>query len=200
MALTDTTIPPITGIDDPAQARVLLYQAGRTVHAPLDSVGLLTDSEGAATYLTQANAATTYLPLSGGTISGNLTVTGTITPSTRWETIAITDVTSPVASVNFTNLGAFRSLRLNASIYVTTNATQVLLRTSTNNGSSYDAGATDYFWQWHVAADVTGGTARSDTSAFPTLAAIAQHNAYPMSFNMLCENFNKALLGSFHAP
>ena len=45
MALTDTTIPPITGIDDPAQARVLLYQAGRTVHAPLDQVGLATDTE-----------------------------------------------------------------------------------------------------------------------------------------------------------
>ena len=48
MALTDTTIPPIAGIDDPAQARVLLYQAGWPVHAPLDSVGLATDTEMAA--------------------------------------------------------------------------------------------------------------------------------------------------------
>ena len=64
-------VPPISGIQDPSKARVMLYQVGQPVHAALDSVGLLTEG----------TAAATYLPLTGGTLSGPLTVTGTVTSS-----------------------------------------------------------------------------------------------------------------------
>ena len=52
------SIPAIAGIDDPSQARIVLYQAGRPVHAPMDKVGLL--------------------PLAGGTMTGALTTNGQI--------------------------------------------------------------------------------------------------------------------------
>ena len=34
------SIPAIAGIENPSQARMMLYQAGRPVHAPMDQVGL----------------------------------------------------------------------------------------------------------------------------------------------------------------
>ena len=72
MALTET-IPPITGIDDPSQARVVLYQAGRTVHAPLDNVALLTDSEAAATYRLLSTTVFTNIKVTVFTASGTFT-------------------------------------------------------------------------------------------------------------------------------
>ena len=77
MALTDTTIPPITGIDDPAQARVLLYQAGRPVHAPMDNVGLLPIT----------TAEDTYLPLAGGALTGGITFPATQVASVDANTL-----------------------------------------------------------------------------------------------------------------
>ena len=39
------SIPAIAGIEDPSQARMILYQAGRPVHAPMDRVGLATNAD-----------------------------------------------------------------------------------------------------------------------------------------------------------
>lgn len=82
-------IPAIAGIDDPAKARVLLYQAGRPVHAPLDQVGLLTDTEAADTYLTTASAATTYLAIGEVTdwiaYTPTFTGFGTVTAASVWS-------------------------------------------------------------------------------------------------------------------
>lgn len=56
--------------------------------------------ETASTYLTVADAATTYLPLTGGTISNNLTVTGNLTVNGTTTTINSTTVT--IDDKNFT--------------------------------------------------------------------------------------------------
>lgn len=43
-------IPAIDGLVDTSNARVLLYQAGREVQAPVDGIGLLTSADAATTY------------------------------------------------------------------------------------------------------------------------------------------------------
>lgn len=62
-----------------------------------------------------------------------------------------------VGQVDFTGLSAFRILSLHFRINVTVdNAARVNLRTSTDNGSSFDNGASDYKWAWH--GNNTGNT------------------------------------------
>lgn len=93
LSLLTEAIPAIDGINDASQARVVLYQAARKVNAPLDKVGLLPTQ----------TAAATYLPLTGGTVTGNITMTGHLIPSptatwdlgsatNRWRTIYTSDL------------------------------------------------------------------------------------------------------------
>lgn len=60
-----------------------------------------------------------------------------------WVTIA-SDTLSNVASWANTGLSAYRKLRITGFIRCATDNAYTRLRTSTNNGSSYDAGGTDY--------------------------------------------------------
>lgn len=63
-----------------------------------------------------------------------------------WETI-YDQAFSAVPNVSITDLSAYRTLRINYYIAPSVDGTTLLLRTSTNNGSSYDAGASDYSYQ-----------------------------------------------------
>lgn len=60
-----------------------------------------------------------------------------------WERISDTTF-SAASSVSFTDLSGYRSLRFRLIGFPTTDGVSILLRTSTNNGVSYDNGATDY--------------------------------------------------------
>jgi hypothetical protein len=68
---------------------------------------------GSATYLTQSNAATTYLPKTGGTVSGNLQVDGTftVTGSTAYVNVTEFKVDDPMiylagnSSANLVDIG-----------------------------------------------------------------------------------------------
>lgn len=59
-----------------------------------------------------------------------------------WETI-FDGTVSAAAAYNFTDLGGYRELEISGYL-VPASDTQVFMRTSTNNGSSYDSGASDY--------------------------------------------------------
>jgi hypothetical protein len=109
------------------------------------------------------------------------------TPPQAWELIG--DLTlNAVAQQDVLNLGAFRKLRLSGAI-VPSAAVGVALRVSSNNGVSFDSGATDYPMQNWFAAGATG-TASSGTAATISLSVVVPNAGSLVIFNMLAENFN----------
>ncbi len=77
----------------------------------------------------------------------NLLVIGDGTNSKRlspWELISSIQIPSSTSSITWTNLSSFRRLRLEYSMRPATDGVATSLRSSTNNGSSYDSGATNY--------------------------------------------------------
>lgn len=109
-----------------------------------------------------------------------------------WELIS-TQAPSAVATLNFTGLSSYRRLRLTGLLVPATNAVGLFLRTSTDNGSSYDAGASAYAWQLDRG---TGSTSSATNSASATEAVISVTNvgngaANGVSFEMILEQFNQ---------
>lgn len=86
-----------------------------------------------------------------------------------WELIEKGTAAS-VATKDFTGLSAYRMLRLTFKARPATDGVLPWLRTSTNNGSSYDAGASDYNNQLINVANLTTTTS-SATSAQISLAS-----------------------------
>ena len=89
------------------------------------------------------------LDLSGLTTATTRTITMgdanvTLRPQ-AWELISSTSFSND-SSWNVTGLSAYRDLRIRAYLLPSTDGTELRLRTSSNNGSSYDAGANDYSW------------------------------------------------------
>lgn len=111
-----------------------------------------------------ATTATTFAASGNTTVGGTLGVTGATTVTTlsastslaapaytrggnpmtpAWETIAEGSLTGQTA-FSQTNLSAYNMLKLNFYLVPVSVASLVLLRYSSNNGSSYLAGASDY--------------------------------------------------------
>ena len=82
--------------------------------------------------------------------------------SSSWVKISDTSF-SGVSSVNFTNLGSYRRLRMIGTIAPSI-ATGIAYRTSTNNGTSYDNGSTDYATQ---NVTFSGSTVSTNSVASP---------------------------------
>lgn len=114
----------------------------------------------------------------------------TVLRTQPWELIGDFTVAAASASLAVTDLSAYRKLRISGNV-IPSAITQFLLRTSTNNGSSYDSGAADYVWQTVLAraAVLTAGNASANGIAiFPgniDASLVA-------TFEMIIENFNKA--------
>lgn len=84
-----------------------------------------------------------------------------------WQTIELRSF-SAVSAVDFTNLGAFARLRLTG--FISLSSSGILgWRSSTNNGSSYDAGASDYSFQGQTAIDTTLAGSRTTAASFGLL-------------------------------
>lgn len=79
-----------------------------------------------------------------------------------WELISSATASSD-SSVDFTGLSStyFMYKLVIADYLPATDATDILFRTSTNNGSSYDSGASDYAWIWRYHA-MTAATNSDD--------------------------------------
>lgn len=80
--------------------------------------------------------------------------------SPAWEPISRVTASS-AASVTFTDLGDYQALRLTARIKPAIDTSAAMLRVSSDNGASYDAGSTDYAWQV-LRAQGTSATATED--------------------------------------
>lgn len=87
-----------------------------------------------------------------------------ITPNT-WELIRNINVAG-VAQVDVTDLAAFNMLRLTATYTPVANSA-LAFRTSVNNGSSYDAGASDYASQFITGQNATTTGQISTTTQAP---------------------------------
>jgi len=103
-----------------------------------------------------------------------------------WESISGLQTFTGVTTLSLTNLSAYRALRFSGIMLLTTTV-PVYLRTSTNNGSSYDLGATDYFYQTLGAA---GASVGATASAGSTIIPLTTNGGTTMSFEVSLDNFN----------
>lgn len=101
-----------------------------------------------------------------------------------WESIS-TYTLSAVSSLSITNLGSFRFLRATGVLIPSTGAS-IAYRTSTNNGSSYDSGASDYTIQGLVGSSATA----SASTASSTSASITSLATSGCAFETIFGNFN----------
>ncbi len=114
--------------------------------------------------LSYGNAAPAWARLAAGTANQVLKTGGAganpAWANADWHLLSSTTLGSAVASVAFTLPSGFFSYRLDiANMAPANNAVFMIMRTSTNGGSSYDAGASDYGFQ------VVQGTLNVTTAA-----------------------------------
>lgn len=103
-----------------------------------------------------------------------------------WEVVPGGRVAQSGASaVNFTDLGAYRSLWIFGSAAGVTPAA-VYVQTSTNNGSSYDQGASDYTHQYIQGSSTSVVGVRANASA----AAITANATDGLQFSTIITAFN----------
>lgn len=118
-----------------------------------------------------------------------------------WEQIGPVVTPSGVASVDWTGLSAYVSLRLSGYILPATDATRPIIRTSTDNGVSFDAGASDYRnAQYYGApnAALSSGNVDADgiyLSFGQTVGNVAYSEG--LTFQITFQNFNKAGVSKF---
>ncbi|TBH34699.1 hypothetical protein ELG66_01575 [Rhizobium leguminosarum] len=146
-----------------------------------DGGNVTIDPDGAETI----NGATTYLVAKG--TSATIICDGTafyvaIKPHV-WETI---NYFSLAAAANFsqTGLSAFLMLKLTGQISNSINSS-FGIRTSTNNGSSYDSGATDYGYQLLGGTGATASAASTNTS----VGVVTATSASAIIFETIITNF-----------
>lgn len=122
----------------------------------------------------------------------------TVVRSPGWETI-YSGAFSAASAVDFTNLGAYRRLRLVGKASPSVGSNSLFLRTSTNNGSSYDAGASDYAIQRLTVASSSATPAFGVGSAFDISQASANDANAVNSFDIILESFNEATAMTFNS-
>jgi hypothetical protein len=109
-----------------------------------------------------------------------------------WEPIEIGTALSSVASWSRTGLSAYESLRLQGFVLPGTSTAALQLHSSTNNGSSYDTGASDYYRVYLLGS---ASAATSGEGARPAIDLGVPHanSSYGgVSFDVTIRNFNKA--------
>lgn len=104
-----------------------------------------------------------------------------------WESIGYYTL-SAAGSLSITDLGAFRTLRVAGSLLPSAASAGMFIRSSTNNGSSYDSGAANYTNQTLVGA---GGSAAAANTT-DTVLAITKQTLLAVSFETVMFNFNAA--------
>jgi len=108
-----------------------------------------------------------------------------------WETIASGPVSGAV--VAYTNLGAYRRLRVTGFLAPATDGVNLLLQTSTNNGSSYDGAAANYYWQQLYSDNATTArvTNASATSISFTPSGVGNASDEGIQLEIIMEQFNQ---------
>lgn len=112
----------------------------------------------------------------------------------EWEPIAITQPAA-ASGVVVTDLSKFQFLRLRGKLIVSVDGTEITLRTSSNNGASYDSGASDYNETliYNIPTTVSGSGVATNGIRLTGNAGIDNAANSYVSFVMDFLDFNKAL-------
>lgn len=104
---------------------------------------------------------------------GDAGANGTDGTSGEMELISTTTVSSAVASVTFTDLSSnyFKYIVEIEELQPATDSSFLIMRTSANNGSSYDSGASDYDWTYNVRQLNGENSTQSATQSYIQLIA-----------------------------
>jgi hypothetical protein len=108
-----------------------------------------------------------------------------------WEVIGKDSVLATASWVK-TGLSAFKNLRLTMSWQPATDGAILFLRTSTNGGTSYDSGASDYTTQFVQAYDATVTSGRANQAEMRVLAGTGNASGELASTVVTLFDFNKA--------
>lgn len=114
----------------------------------------------------------------------------TVFKPTPWEFIATVNV-SAASTADVIGLGAYSKLRIHGTITLSVASNILAYRVSSNNGSSYFSGASDYDQQLIVASN-TAIAASSTSTSFGYLSNGV--DAVPLTFIAQFENFNAAVV------
>lgn len=117
-------------------------------------------------------------------------VRGDLNANPVWEKIA-DDAVSGVTSYILTNLSAFRKIRITGLIVTAAGPSNFFLRTSTNNGSSYDSGSSDYNNTTLSVQSTTLASLNSLDAQINLMNSGTIPAGSPLQFNFLAEAFNK---------
>jgi hypothetical protein len=108
-----------------------------------------------------------------------------------WETIETRTVTAASAEA-FINLSAYAMIRMTGYLAPSVSGITLRIRTSSNNGSSYDSGATDYVFQYDRGAAGTADAGSSNTDyGLLTPFTVGNSAGYLAAFTTLMYAFNK---------
>lgn len=100
---------------------------------------------------------------------------------------------SAAASYTKTDLSAYRTIRLTGFFQPATDNQPLYLRFSTNNGVSYDSGATDYNFQLVGINGATVSGSRGSTDRVPLATTTGNAANEGVSFELIINNFNQSL-------
>ncbi|WP_245521670.1 hypothetical protein [Rhizobium leguminosarum] len=108
-----------------------------------------------------------------------------------WETIGDYSL-SAVGQLAITGLSAFRKLRISGYVYFSAIA-NASIQTSSNNGSSYDSGATDYSFQSLGAIGASPASSAAQTSGMVIANSCDSGLNSGINLDTMIENFNQAV-------
>jgi hypothetical protein len=113
--------------------------------------------------------------------------------SQAWELIESGSVSS-AATKDFTNLSAYFALKLIGRAFPATDATTLQLRTSTDNGSTFDAGASDYDYQSinGQSTTLTGAVASATSYIVNVTNTVGNAGSESIAFEITMIDFNTA--------
>lgn len=130
---------------------------------------------------------------------------GSVNGPALWETIANEVIPGTQNNWDKANLAAYELLWLIAKVWPSTSST-LSLRTSTDNGATFSAGASDYGYQYISGNGATAAAnSNAAASAFPlsVIGAVGIADGDGSEVNLLLHNFNKnarcRLNGTLHA-
>jgi hypothetical protein len=110
-------------------------------------------------------------------------------PVAGWE--HITTVTpAAAASIDVTNLSAYRQLRISGYLRPSTDGATGWIRTSTDNGSNFDSGASDYITQALLSDDTVVSAAETTSTAYNFGTSSGNLSTEGVAFTVSISEFN----------